>query len=313
MNRVMPRQIKGLWRESDSVPKDLATAVNLYTQYLTLTRRHPKTINERQYDLARFGHYLLNHSPQPPLIPPPPPTASNPNIPNIPLTAITPQAIASYIASIRPHYSQHTTRRHLASIRALCQWLTERGAFAHNPAEHIRPIPIPDKLPRTLTSEETRALDAAAQALISEGRPRPAVIYLLVRDTAIRTQELHALTLADYHPTPPRLTIRADEEYRQRTLALSAETARALETYLPTRHHKASRLIDAAHYTIRTDIYEVSQRAGLCKRACYHDLRWTAALAIYRADPFSAQAALGYSDEGWSNAAEILRRLNASR
>lgn len=300
-------------REFSSVPKALPAAVELYIRYMQARRAKPSTVANRHYKLACFAHYLAVHQPQPPLFLPPYPTQSHITIPDLPITAITPQAIRDYLAEVAKKHSAEDVRNRLGAIKSLCSFLVVQGALKDNPAADIPYPPPPSKLPRTLSAQELRALNQAAHALIGEGRMRPAVVYLIARDTAIRLPELAALTPEEYLRHPPALRINAEEPFRRRTIPISEETAQALDAYLPTRHHKTTTLIDAVQYTIRTDVYEVSDRAGIRPRVHYQDIRWTAALAIYRADPQVAQAALGYSDEGWSSAATTLRRLAAAR
>lgn len=130
-----------------------------------------------------------------------------------PLEQLGPKAIDRWLETIG-HHAPATRRQYLSRVRGFCQWLLATRRITQDPVGHVRPIPEPRRIPRTLTEAEVAALLAACP------NQRARTIVWLMVGCGCRCVEVARLKVEDY-------------DDRRRTIILSGKAGHEREVPAP--------------------------------------------------------------------------------
>lgn len=213
-------------------------------------------------------------------------------------------------------------RRKLAALSSLFDYLCERDAVGHNPADGVkRPkASHAEGLTPALSDAQARALlDAPPEGTLKGLRDRAILATLLFH--GLRREELCKLKVGDLHLREGVLHLRVDGKGGKiRFLPVAFEAARRIETYLKAAGHASDSdgplfrpVRNNATGTLNKPLNTASiyhevvryygKRLGFCgerRSGCVHALRATAATnALARgADLARVQGWLGHADIG---------------
>jgi len=183
-----------------------------------------------------------------------------------------------------------TVKRRLACARSLFWWLVRRHGLPKSPFEaldlHVR---LPERLPRTLTSEHASRFVGSMATL----GPHVAIMAGLLLSTGIRVGELVALCVDDVDVHSGRIRV-FGKGARERIVFLSNDGLRRdLAQYLKTRHGRtrarSRRLLvtdrgrPATPAHVRRYISSLAVAAGVPNRTTPHMLRHTTATMLLEA------------------------------
>lgn len=183
-----------------------------------------------------------------------------------------------------------TVKRRLCCARSLFRWLVRKNDLDVSPFASLDlQIRLPDRLPRTLTTEHATRLVANLTRL----GPHVALLTGLLLTTGMRVGELVRLNLDDVDVYSGRIRV-FGKGARERMVFLSNESLRRdLAQYLATRHGKGGtrrrrllvtdrgRPATAAH--VRRHVSSLAKSAGVPIRVTPHMLRHTTATMLLEA------------------------------
>ncbi|MGA8656359.1 MAG: tyrosine-type recombinase/integrase [Chthoniobacterales bacterium] len=152
---------------------------------------------------------------------------------------IEPITVAAYIETLQRQAAPPTVKQHMAAIRMLFSWLTEKGALGMNPAREVKTERFSrtqGKTPAFAEGEVQRLLSAIDPCTHTGLRDR-ALLGVLAY-TFARIGAALRLKVEDYYPSGKRFFIRFREK-------------RGKENELPV-HHKLEELLD--HYLDATGL-----------------------------------------------------------
>ena len=159
------------------------------------------------------------------------------------LEDIEPITVAAYIETLQRQAAPPTVKQHMAAIRMLFSWLTEKGVLAMNPAREVKTERFSrteGKTPAFVEGEVQKLLDAIETSTHTGLRDR-ALLGILAY-TFARIGAVVNLKVEDYYPSGKRFLLRFKEKGGK-------------EKELPV-HHKLEELLD-----------EYLKATGLEKRA----------------------------------------------
>jgi integrase/recombinase XerC len=137
---------------------------------------------------------------------------------------------------LRPQYR----RARLSALRGFCRWAVSEGHMPKDPTLMVPMPKVPPMLPKRLTSDEARALVAAASH-----DQRLKLIVLLMLQEGLRRIEVSRLNVEDIDFAERSMTIRGKGGQGCETdaLPITAETWRTLTAYLAEEGHTHGPLI----------------------------------------------------------------------
>src|SRR3981081_885490 len=147
------------------------------------------------------------------------------------LEDIEPITVAAYIETLQRQAAAPTVKQHMAAIRMLFSWLTEKGVLAMNPAREVKTERFSrteGKTPAFVEGEVQRLLDAVDASTHTGLRDR-ALLGVLAY-TFARIGAVVNLKVEDYYPSGKRFLLRFKEKGGK-------------EKELPV-HHKLEELLD---------------------------------------------------------------------
>src|ERR1700736_2024169 len=147
------------------------------------------------------------------------------------LEDIEPITVAAYIETLQRLAAPSTVKQHIAAIRMLFSWLTEKGVLAMNPAREVKTERFSrteGKTPAFVDGEVQRLLDAVETSTHTGLRDR-ALLGVLAY-TFARIGSVVNLKVEDYYPSGKRFLLRFKEKGGK-------------EKELPV-HHKLEELLD---------------------------------------------------------------------
>lgn len=217
----------------------------------------------------------------------------------------------------KPCTSKSLARR-LTTLKVFFKWLADSGHISHDPAASVAHRPVATPLPDTLSDQEVERVLAAAQAVRVGEEPdvRPYLLVRLLLDSGIKKSECMNIRLGDVdlsNPSRPVLHVRATDaryaHYKERRLALSAETGAALREYIEQYQPQG----DLFPWTARNLEYvlaDLARAAGL-DALSFEMLRMTAAVQDLRdgMDEDRLRRKLGLSEISWNDTLPKLRKL----
>ncbi len=147
------------------------------------------------------------------------------------LEDIEPITVAAYIETLQRQAAPPTVKQHMAAIRMLFSWLTEKGVLAMNPAREVKTERFSrteGKTPAFVEGEVQKLLDAIETSTHTGLRDR-ALLGVLAY-TFARIGAVVNLKVEDYYPSGKRFLLRFKEKGGK-------------EKELPV-HHKLEELLD---------------------------------------------------------------------
>ena len=144
---------------------------------------------------------------------------------------IEPITVAAYIEFLQRQAAPATVKQHMAAIRMLFSWLTEKGVLAMNPAREVKTERFSrteGKTPAFVDGEVQKLLDTVEISTHTGLRDRALLATLAY--TFARIGSVVNLKVEDYYPCGKRFLLRFKEKRRQRERA--------------TRHHKLEEMLD---------------------------------------------------------------------
>jgi integrase/recombinase XerD len=156
---------------------------------------------------------------------------------NVPLSAVSPEAVASFLRGRGALSASWTTKYRV--LAGLFRFAISRGHAEASPLPEYRPKLPPQQTPYVYsTSELQRLLDATAA--LHDGRSRLQAttfrtLLLLLYGTGLRVSEAIGLTLRDVDLAERILTVRDTKFYKTRLVPIGARLAAALAAYFEQR------------------------------------------------------------------------------
>lgn len=216
----------------------------------------------------------------------------------------------------KPCTSKSFARR-LTTLKVFFKWLADSGAIPADPAAAIAHRPVSTPLPVALSEQETERVLAAAQSLRATEKPdaRPYLLVRLLLDTGIKKGECMNIRLGDLSldATRPALHVRSTDpryaRYKERRVALSAETTAALREYL-RRYQPQETLFPCTARNLEYVLTDLGKMVGL-EALSFEMLRMTAAVNDLRkgGDTEHLRAKLGLSKVSWDETLPKLLKL----
>ncbi|HEV2474251.1 MAG TPA: tyrosine recombinase [Chthonomonadales bacterium] len=128
-------------------------------------------------------------------------------------------------------YARTSLARKLASLRAFCRWAQKQGYLEADPTVGIVTIKQPRRLPKALTTAETKSLLSAANRITPDGLRDRALMELLYA-SGLRAGEAHLLDVADLDLQEQEVRIRQGKGNKERIALLGSAAVAALCCYL---------------------------------------------------------------------------------
>jgi integrase/recombinase XerC len=217
---------------------ELTQAIDRYLDSLRQANASKHTLRNYSSDLLQFAEYF-----SPPDADPPPPAAFDS------------LQLREWLGSLyRNGLDPISTRRKLACVRSLFQFLLRAGTVATNPAKLVRNPKSPRRIPSVPTAEQTNILvDGVAADTLDRPHPeRDLLLFELLYGCGLRISELVGLDLGDFDFSERWILVRGKGK-KERQVPYGAKAATALDRYLPVRdstqpalflNHRGGRLSD---------------------------------------------------------------------
>lgn len=154
------------------------------------------------------------------------------------LSALTPITLIGYRNNLQyeQHKSTNTINVQVSALRSWCDWMTEQGYLAADPAAHVKLIGGETASSRKgLKSAQVNAL--LRQAQLSRDPTRNYAIVQVLLQTGIRLSECAALTFEDvtFGERSGILRVRAGKGNKARSVPLNASAREAVAAYVAPR------------------------------------------------------------------------------
>src|SRR6202521_2295886 len=237
------------------------------------------------------------------------------------LEDIEPITVAAYIEILQRRAAPPTVKQHMAAIRMLFSWLTEKGVLAMNPAREVKT----ERFSRTegktpaFVEGEVQTLLGAVDASTHTGFRDRALLGVLAY-TFARIGAVVTLKVEDYYPSGKRFLLRFKEKGgKEKELPVHHKLEELLDEYLKATglgDEPGSHLFPAAlgktgklsrRPLVRTDAAEMLKRrlkqAGLPAHYSPHSFRATGITNFLENDGTleSAQRIAGHADSRTTN------------
>lgn len=213
--------------------------------------------------------------------------------------------------------SRKTYARRVTSLKVYCKWLCELSLLADDPAQSIRQRSGPAPLSDVLTDAQVRDCIIAARRAErgDEQDVRPELLFRLLLQTGIKKAECGRLKLADIDRSDPERVLvyirhKARDIYKERRIALDADTAQLLDPYI-RQYQPGELLFTCTTRNLEYILTDIGLRAQVPFKLSFEVMRWTMALRDYIADIEEEQIRqkLGLSRQSWYETGAKIRRL----
>lgn len=185
-----------------------------------------------------------------------------------------------------------TIELHGTAVHAFFAALQEAQVLTVNPAQHVFPTKGQSPLPEYLFPGQTGQLKQAARRLAIDGdhpRPRPYLLLILMLDLGLRLMEVEALKVSNIDATDPAHPIvyvrPTDRRHfaKRRGMHAPTELVEALQQYRQAYDIREGRLFPVDRKVLKEDTAALGRAVELPVRLSPERLRWTYALAQFRA------------------------------
>jgi integrase/recombinase XerD len=205
--------------------------------------------------------------------------------------------------------SSRTIARHIASIRALHQFLLREKVTDHDPTVHLAPPSLERNLPKVLSLQEVELLLNSPDTSDHYGLRDKAMLELLYA-TGIRVSELIALDLADIHLMLGYIRC-IGKGNKERIIPIGNTAIKAIQVYLEQgrpqfisnkKHDQSLFLNHHGKQLTRQGFWKILKKlalkSGINKDLTPHTLRHSFATHLLEngADIRSVQEMLGHAD-----------------
>jgi len=144
--------------------------------------------------------------------------------------------IDAYIeVCLRRGQSPTTINCVLYALQGFCRFLCEEGYAVPSTMTHLRPLDVPQHLPRPLADDQVRQLERTIQNSDQPQANRDLAWFYLLWHCGLRVSEVQQLTANDLDLSQHRLWVRMGKGRKDRLVYLSDTTVRALQHHLNTR------------------------------------------------------------------------------
>ncbi len=190
------------------------TAVQGYLAHVEVERGlSPHTVQAYRRDLERYLSWCADHG-------------------IVALEAITENDVADFAASLpsaglRPSSAART----VVSVRAFHRFVAREGMAPGDPAVHVRPPSVPQRLPKALAYEDVTAIIAQAGDPATPEGVRDRALLELLYGTGARISEAVGLAVDDVDLDARTLLV-TGKGSKQRLLPLGGFAAEAVDAYL---------------------------------------------------------------------------------
>src|SRR5271169_4574553 len=218
------------------------------------------------------------------------------------LEDIEPITVAAYIEILQRRAAPPTVKQHMAAIRMLFSWLTEKGVLAMNPAREVKTERFSraeGKTPAFVEGEVQRLLEAVETSAHTGLRDR-ALLGVLAY-TFARIGAVVNLKVEDYYPSGKRFLLRYKlEELLDQYLKASSLEKEPHSPLFPAALGKTGKL--SRRPLVRTDAADMLKRrlkqAGLPAHYSPHSFRATGITNFLENDGTleAAQRIAGHAD-----------------
>ncbi len=224
------------------------------------------------------------------------------------LTEASPADLHSYLAFLeKSKLSPATISRSIASLRSFYQYLLQEGRIKEDPSVGLKPPKVARKTPEILTSEEASQLLKQPNTRTDKGLRDRAMLQLLYT-TGIRVSELVHLKVEDVDTDSG--TVNCAEHGRTRSIPLSTDTRKVLNTYMASARDRLLRGSGSPYLFSNCSGTPMSRQgfwkvlkgyasdAGIEKDITPHTMRHSFAAHMLQqgADIHSVQKILGHAD-----------------
>ncbi len=213
--------------------------------------------------------------------------------------------------------SRKTYARRVTTLKVYCKWLCALSLLADDPAQSIRQRSGPAPLSQVLSDAQVRAcINAARRAERGEAQDvRPEFLFRLLLQTGIKKAECGRLKLSDIDQSHPESVVvfvrhKARDIYKERRIALDAETAQLLDYYV-RQYQPEELLFTCTTRNLEYILTDIGAGAQAPFKLSFEVMRWTMALRDYRAgiEEEHIRQKLGLSRQSWYETGAKIRRL----
>jgi len=225
---------------------------------------------------------------------------------DVPVKAVTPDALARFLANGNGRQSALTVNRTKTALRVFFRFLADAGYITDNPARLIRSTPTDRRVPSYLSPDEAkRLLDVIPKSDGSIAR-RDHAMFSLLLGTGIRLGSLVGLDAGDVNLAERTIAITA-KGGRHDTVFLNPQLCRLLGRHVNGRSASEGTSLFCSRHGGRLCARQVQLRlqhwlkaAGITKPLSVHSLRHTFATRLYSktGDLRLVQRALGHRHIG---------------
>jgi site-specific recombinase XerD len=219
--------------------------------------------------------------------------------------AITPPVLRRFLVTIKDGRTSGGIHAFWRAIRAFIRFMVREDILDRNPLDKIRRLEVDQPL---LDPIEPKVIEALLDTCdSSELGKRDRAIFLTLLDSGMRAGELTALTVGDVDQVDGNIAIHKSKSRKGRIAFISAQTRRAVRSYLRCRGAvDASEPLFLAYATtgdtgpltydgLRAIVTRHAKQAGI-KPPSLHSFRRTFALSMLRsgADVISLSRLMGH-------------------
>ena len=190
------------------------------------------------------------------------------------LEDIEPITVAAYIETLQRQAAPPTVKQHMAAIRMLFSWLTEKGVLAMNPAREVKTERFSrteGKTPAFVEGEVQKLLGAIETSTHTGLRDR-ALLGVLAY-TFARIGAVVNLKVEDYYPSGKRFLLRFKEKGgKEKELPVHHKLEELLDQYLKaTGLEKEPGLLCSRPLSERPESYRAGRLCAPMPRTCSND------------------------------------------
>jgi site-specific recombinase XerC len=189
------------------------------------------------------------------------------------LEDIEPITVAAYIETLQRQAAPPTVKQHMAAIRMLFSWLTEKGVIAMNPAREVKTERFSrteGKTPAFVEGEVQKLLEAIETSTHTGLRDR-ALLGVLAY-TFARIGAVVNLKVEDYYPSGKRFLLRFKEKGgKEKELPVHHKLEELLDQYLKETGLESRNLPFFRPLSERVASYRAGRLCAPTPRTCSND------------------------------------------